>query len=285
MTELPESRLLTFIDEPREFAAYFFEGQRLIHDLALLNSIRGDGFAYFRDVVLSIQPTIALLKGGEQFGFYIDSAAPYFRLKIEAGHHGATRCMLLPEEFAEFPESMTGSVRLLKLFPRNRPPYESILEIEGVALRELVNRVLDESYQVNSSVKVSETSDQSLMLHQLPLLESQDDYVYSRERLDERRAEVREAVEAIFALGLCEVPEIADAFAEIGFRLIAHRPVKFHCSCSHARMVQNLIPVWAQEGETLFDAGETTLTVKCEYCKTEYVIARDEIAGAGDPSH
>ena len=93
-TALPESRLYTFIDEPREFALYFLEGQRLIHDLAVVHAIRGDGFAYFRDTVLSVQPMIALLKGGEQFGFYIDSEQPYFRLKIEAAHGGATRCAL-----------------------------------------------------------------------------------------------------------------------------------------------------------------------------------------------
>ena len=63
------------------------EGQRLIQDLALLHAIQRDGFAYFRDVVLSIEPMIALLKHGEQLGFYIDSANPFFRLKIEPAHH------------------------------------------------------------------------------------------------------------------------------------------------------------------------------------------------------
>jgi molecular chaperone Hsp33 len=113
----PDSWLYTFVDEPREFALYFLEGQRLIQDLALLHPIRRAGFAYFRDVVLSVQPMIALLKHGEQFGFYIDSAEPFFRLKIETSHHGATRCTLVPEEFQEFPEAMRGMVRLLKLFP------------------------------------------------------------------------------------------------------------------------------------------------------------------------
>ncbi len=281
--DLPESRLLTFIDEPREFAAYFLEGQRLIHDLALIHSLRGDGFAYFRDVVLSIQPTIALLRGGEQFGFYIDSESPEFKLKIETNHHGSTRSMLIPEEFQEFPPAMHGVVRLLKLFPRNRPPYESILKIDGLPIKEIVNRVLLESYQVNSSIDVSGESDQSLMLHQLPLLESQDDYVFSRERLRERRDEIRDVVAAIFSRGLHDVPEIAQAFSEIGFRLLAHRPVRFDCSCSHERMVHNLIPVWAQEGESLFDPGQERLAVRCEYCKTDYSIGRDELIRSPNP--
>ena len=31
---LPDSRLYTFIDEPREYALYFLEGQKLIQELA-----------------------------------------------------------------------------------------------------------------------------------------------------------------------------------------------------------------------------------------------------------
>jgi len=244
MNELPESRLLTLIDGPREFAAYFLE-----------------------------------------VGFYIDSDSPQFRLKIETSHNGATRCMLLPEEFEEFPDAMHGVARLLKLFPRNRPPYESVLRIEGLALKEIVNRALTESYQVNSSVIVSAATDQSLMLHQLPLLATQDDYEYSRERLDERRAEIREAVRAIFARSLHDVEEIADAFSAIGFRLIAHRAVRFQCSCSHERMLQNLIPVWAQEGERLFEPGASELSLRCEYCKTGYQINRDELTHAAHPKN
>ena len=104
-TDLPHSRLYTFIDTSREYALYFLEGQRLIRDLALIHGVSGAGFAYFRDVVLSVQPIIALLKQGEQLGFYIDSEEPFFRLKIETGHHGVTRCTLLPENFHEFPET------------------------------------------------------------------------------------------------------------------------------------------------------------------------------------
>ena len=77
---LPDSRLYTFLDEQREFALYFLEGQRLIHDLVLTHAVQGPGFAYFRDAVLSVQPMISLIKRGEQIGFYIDSEDPYFRL-------------------------------------------------------------------------------------------------------------------------------------------------------------------------------------------------------------
>jgi len=280
---LRESRLYTFIDEAREFALYFLEGQKLIHDLALLHPIQRAGFAYFRDVVLSVQPMIALLKHGEQIGFYLDSAEPLFRLKIETNHEGAVRCMLLPENFQEFPESVKGLVRVLKLFPNNKLPYESILEIDGLALREIVNRVLLESYQVNSAVLVSQSSDQSAMLHQLPLLPQDDDYEYSPERLRARRLALQDDAEKLFSRALAAPEEIKTAFGEIGFRCLASRTVRFFCSCSREGMLANLVLVYRNQRDELFDAGQDSLEIKCEYCKSRYEISRDEVERAVDP--
>lgn len=271
---LPESRLYTFIDEPREYALYFLEGQKLIQELALVHPIQGPGFAYFRETVLSVQPMIALLKGGEQIGFYLDSDKPDFRLKIETGHAGATRCMLLPEDFREFPAAMRGLVRVLKLFPNNRPPYESVIEADGLALREVVNRVLTDSYQVDCAIEISAASDQSLMLHQLPMLEGRDD---SPDAVRARRDGIRGTVEALFAQGLTDPGEITAAFFAVGFRLLAHRPVRFECSCSRDRMLSHLVPIYQREGESLFNPGHGTLEIRCEYCKAEYDYSRAEL--------
>ena len=271
---LPDSRLYTFIDEPREYALYFLEGQKLIQELALVHPIQGGGFAYFRETVLSVQPMIALLKGGEQIGFYLDSEKPDFLLKIETGHLGATRCMLLPEDFTEFPEAASGFVRVLKLFPNNRPPYESVIQIDGLALRQVVNRVLTDSYQVDCAIAVADTSDQSLMLHQLPMLEGRDD---STNAVHERREGIREQVEDVFARALTDPEEIVRAFSAIGFRLLTHRPVRFECSCSRTHLLSHLAPIYVREGDSLFDPGSETLEVRCEYCKSKYEYSRVEL--------
>lgn len=268
---LPESRLYTFIDEPREYALYFLEGQKLIQELALVHPIQGPGFAYFRETMLSVQPMIALLKGGEQIGFYLDSDKPDFRLKIETGHAGATRCMLLPEAFKEFPAAMHGLVRVLKLFPNNRPPYESVIQVDGLALRQVVNRVLTDSYQVDCAIQISDASDQSLMLHQLPMLEGRDE---SPDAVKERRNGIRDRVEAVFAQALTDPGEIAEAFSTVGFRLLAQRPVRFECRCSRERMLSHLVPIYQREGESLFDPGCETLEIRCEYCKSRYDYSR-----------
>jgi len=278
---LPESRLYTFIDAPREFALYFLEGQKLIQDLALLSPLRRHGFACFRDVVLSVQPLIALLKHGEQFGFYLDASEPRFRLKIESGHNGATRCMVLPESLAAFPATVSGVVRLLKIFP-SRVPYESVLAVDGLPPAEIVNMVLDVSYQAHCVVVVAATSDQSLMLHQLPPSRSES-YELSDAAVAERRRGMTREVERLFALGLSAPPEIEAAFSGLGFRLLASRPVSFRCSCSQARMVSSLRLLRRREREELFDPGENELEAVCEYCKARYRVTRAELERAPTP--
>jgi molecular chaperone Hsp33 len=277
----PDSYLYTFVDRSREFALYFLEGQRLIYDLALLHPIRRNGFAYFRDVVLSIQPMIALLKHGEQFGFYIDSAEPFFRLKIETSHLGATRCTLFPEEFQEFPEAMRGLVRLLKLFPNNVPPYESVLEVESLPLREIVNRVLTDSYQVHAGIAVSQESDQSLMLLRLPPPSGED--MPDRPSVGPLHEAMSSDLQAIFARALHDREEIESAFGEIGYELLARRQISFRCSCSLERMIENIRLTVRDDYESLFDPDQEALEIICEYCKSRYAVTRDDLRDAPDP--
>lgn len=280
---LPDSQLYTFIDEPRQYAMYFLEGQRLIRDLALLHTVRAAGFAYFRDAVLSIQPMIAFLKRGEQLGFYIDSEEPYFRLKIETGHHGDMRCVLFPDDFREFLETMNGIVRVRKLFPHNRPPYDSVIKAEALALRAIVNRVLQDSFQVNSVVRVSPVSDQSLMLHLLPPLSGKEDYEYSIEAARQRRSGIEQSLDRIFEQALHDDESIEHAFAGIGFRLLGKRRIRLRCGCSRQRMIENLKLVAEREEQSLFDPDQDVLELVCEYCKSKYYVSRDDMANTGNP--
>ena len=285
ISPLPDSRLYTFIDGPREFALYFLEGQKLIADLALRQRIHGAGFAYFRDVVLSVQPMIALLKGGEQLGFYIDSPEPEFCIKIEAAHRGATRCSSWPDGLAGMSGSLRGMVRVQKIFPNDKPPQESVLEVKDLPLRELVNRVLAESYQVSSAIVVSQKCDQSAMLHQLPPLTGKDDYELSIEAVRSRREGIREALDGIFAAALHGADDIVQAFAAIGFRLLASRAVVFHCSCSRSRMVENVRRLWQRDPDGLFGEDSDVLEITCEYCKEQYIISQEDLAAPPETVH
>jgi len=282
---LPESRLYTFIDESREFALSFLEGQRLIHDLALLHAIQGSGFAYFRDTVLSVQPMITFLKAGEQFGFYIDSTAPRFQLKIETEHGGETRCTLVPDSFRDFPEAMHGLVRVLKLFPGNRAPYESVLEAKGLALGEIVNRVLADSFQMHSVVRLSRESDQSALLHRLPAMSDHDRYADTREAVVQRSGEIENGLRELLSRAMTRPDEVRDAFAEAGFRLLASRPVRFRCNCSRPRMLANVKSLGDETARGLFDPGQEFIEITCEYCKQTYRVTRADLEGPPPRPH
>ena len=40
---LSNSKVLSFIDNKEGFTVYFFEGQKLIHDLAIIHDLKGEG--------------------------------------------------------------------------------------------------------------------------------------------------------------------------------------------------------------------------------------------------
>ena len=143
---LPESRIYTCVDESRSHALHFLEGQKLVHDMALMHQLYGSGFAFFRKICLTVQPMLCLLKQGEYFGFYLDSDEPYFRLKIELTAGGAIRAMLLPEDFQEFPGKVSGTMRLNKYSAKIKSPYQSVLEIQNHSLEKISDHILQNSY-------------------------------------------------------------------------------------------------------------------------------------------
>ena len=50
-------------------------------------------------------------------------------------------------------------------------------------------------------------------------------------------------------------------------------------------MIENLHPVYQQQGDQLFDTGTDTLEVVCEYCKSRYRISRQELKQAVNRLH
>jgi molecular chaperone Hsp33 len=168
-------------------------------------------------------------------------------------------------------------LRLLKLFPNNKPPYQSVLEVRDLPLQAIVNHVLQHSYQVNCEVVVSPVSDQSLMLHQLPPLPGKEDYDYSLEALRRRRERIQSGIERLFTRALLDREPIAQALAELGFNWLAGREVSFRCSCSRQRMVQSIQLACHGAYDELFDPGQAAIEIVCEYCKTHYRVERAEL--------
>ena len=274
---LPESRLYSFIDQKDGFTLHFLEGQKLIQDLAIIHTNRGGGFHYFRDAILSIQLMISYLKPGEGLGIYIDSEEPYFRLKVEMSEQGQMRTLLLPEDFHEFPKSITGRCRVVKTMPNEAHPYTSIIELNNVNFHEVVNTILKESYQFNSEIFISEESDQSVMIMKLPSIninKIKTDYHLS---VLEYWKMHEQYISELFKQHTSEYDIIQSHLEKLGLLFLGSREIKFKCHCSRERMVQGLWSIAKTSGlDQIFLPGETEIETKCDYCKTSYLILKKE---------
>lgn len=272
---LSTSRLYSFLDHKNGFNVHFLEGQKIIHDLVLLHPMKGSGFAYFRDTFLGLLPIIFFLKPQESLGIYIDSEDPYFRLKIETNSAGHTRTLLLPEEFDLFPHKLTGKVRVTKIFQNQSHPYTSMIELNSIETKEVINRIFSESYQTNSEVIVGETSDQSIMVTKLPPTNVNSSLGESLTRQDFIRKH-SSFFDSIFEAATSDIEQIVKLFEDRGFSYMTSRQIDFFCPCSKDRMLLNLKGLYANDLEHLFD-GKEQIEIKCDYCRKEYVITKPEI--------
>jgi molecular chaperone Hsp33 len=274
---LPESRLYSFIDQKEGFTVNFFEGQKLIHDLAIIHKVIGGGFQYFRDAILSIQPMISFLKPGEGLGVYIDSEVPYFRLKIEMSDQGQMRTLLLPEDFNQFPKSIKGKCRIVKLSPGEQQPYTSIIDLDDIDFHQVVNKILSESYQVNSEVFLSQSSDQSLMIMKLPEINVNKVQTKYTMTIEQYWKKISASTQDLYDKGTTEQSDIQTHFENHGLIFLGSREIKFKCTCSRDRMLEGVRSiVWSSGIDSVFEPNEESIETKCDYCKTSYLLLRDE---------
>ncbi len=274
---LNPSRLYSFLDMKNGFALHFFDGQKIVHDLALIHPLKGKGFAYFRDTVLSTIPMISFLKHGESLGIYIDSEEPFFRLKIETNHGGHTRTLLLPEGFDEFPEKISGEARVTKQFSSGNSPYTSVVQFKDTFSKQVINQILQTSYQANAEILVSEESDQSLLLIKLPPINVDKKVVDESASLNDFLNSNTAFFKNIFKQAHNDVESIVKDFEKSEFAYLSSKQVELFCPCSKNRMMDNLRMLYAQDAEALF-AGEETLEAKCDYCKKTYNISRADLS-------
>ncbi len=273
---LEKSHLFTFIDQNSGFTLHYFEGQSVIKDLAIIHDVKGEGFHFFRDAVLTFLPMISYLKNGEQFGFYIDSDQPWFRFKLEANAQGYMRTLLNPELFNDFPQNITGRCRLSKILPGQREAYNTIIELQNLSVGQISNMILRDSYQVKAQIHLSQKSDQALLIHRLP------------DRQVDREPELRpdfssyfeqevKAATAILDAEQASYEKITSHFKDRGMDFLSATQVEFKCSCSRERMLQGVASLAHSESiDDVFQKDEA-LETKCDYCKTYYLITKQEV--------
>lgn len=274
---LSESRIYSFIDQSEGFTLHFFDGQKVIHDLAIAQDVKGEGFHFFRDATLSLQHLINFLKPGEGFGVYIDADDPYFRLKLEMSDQGQMRALLLPEIMASFPQKMSGILRTVKLLPGEKTPYTSMIRFTNESFVEVINKLFKESYQFESLTHLSDNSDQSIMLLKLPNINVNKVETNYRYNSEEYFALKKDKLIKVFENYQADYAEIQKQFESMGLTYLGSKAITFKCNCSKERMLQGIWSIINASGiEHVFQPEENEIFTKCDYCKKQYEIKRSE---------
>ncbi len=274
---LNESRLFSFLDDNHGYSIHFLEGQKIIHDLAIIHGTPGQGFLFYRDIVLSVMQLTAFMKSMEGFGIYIDSETPHFRLKIEANESGRFRTLLLPTNFNESPQVLSGKVRVSKTFGKDSRPYTSILELKETDCSEIMNKVLKESYQIDGRIYLSPSSDQSVFIMKLPDLNQNKVTKEDRLNISEFWNSKKADIEKIWEKALNEEKSIIDEFTNLNMQYLSSKQIEFKCSCSRERMIDVLKGLANETPDSLFPDQKNSLEIKCDYCQTFYEILKNEV--------
>ena len=87
-------------------------------------------------------------------------------------------------------------------------------------------------------------------------------------------------IQEIFQKALNSSEEVIDTFTSKGYSLINQRKVQFHCPCSKDRMLFTLRNLYQNNKEDFFKPDETTIEMKCDYCKKLFNFAKEEIIQA-----
>jgi molecular chaperone Hsp33 len=273
---LNESKLFTFLDSENDFIVHLLEGNKLISDLLETHLLSRDAFVYLQKLILTIQPMISFLKNGEGFGIYIDSESPYFRFKVETNSFGYMRTLLLPENFNEIPSKITGICRLSKTFVGRMKPYTSVIELKETSIENIIDKILKESYQVQSEVKISASTNQSIMIMKLPHLEASKKETINHVSLPDYWNNKKDFLTSVMNKGLTEPDLITSEFENNKYKFIHSKEVKFQCSCSKERILVSLLGMRTMSPDELYEE-DGSLSIKCDYCKKSYVFNRDEV--------
>lgn len=270
------SKLLSFLDYEKGYTLHFLNGKKLIDELLKIHtSLTGLGANYFSEAVLSFLPIISFLKQGEGFGFYVDSKKPDFKLKVEATQNGEMRTLLLPENFSQFPQSIKGQGRVVKMLPKQKEPYTSIVSVDDMPLSQMANQILHLSYQVHANLYSFPDSNQAILLMRLPGVGGNKIIPEFSEEIDKYWAMKKDMLGEIL-INDNDNEIIKSHLIKNGYEFLMWRDVVFKCKCSKEAVVRNVKILTDKDVASLFEEDQS-ISSTCEYCKKTYVINRSEI--------
>jgi len=270
---MDHSRLFTFIDKNNSYNIYYLHGEKLMHEIYKIHNIGPVASKFYDQTILTSLHLINFTKLNENIGYYIDSEKPYFRFKIEMNHSGTMRTLLLPEEFEEFPQVLTGKARVTISYP-NKQPYSSVIPLEETSYDDVFNQMIKNSYQSNSETMIGNKS--SLLLRPLPKsnIDEKFDEIQTS-TVNTIKEECGNFLGSVLMIDFKTEDEIIKLFTDNGFNYLGSTQVKFNCPCSKERMITNLLTLPEADQVDVFKDGP--IDIRCDYCNTNYNIEKADI--------
>jgi molecular chaperone Hsp33 len=139
--------------------------------------------------------------------------------------------------------------------------------------REVINKVLADSFQMKSLVMVSQDSDQSVMCTALPPVRETEVQASPGEYWLKNAGAFNE----LFARALNGPEEIVPALEKMGLKFLAARDIAFHCPCSESSILGTLRALVAA-GEDILPPDEDSIQTTCDYCHAVYTFSRGDIS-------
>lgn len=263
-----------FLNNINGFSFNLIKGRALIHEIDAIHNIGPHAKDFYNKTVLSSMQMVNFLKPQESLGFYIDSEEPYYRFKVEMSAEGMMRTLLLPEEFQDYPKNFTGKCRIHKTIV-GKSPYTSVLEFKNLELDEIINQVMEKSYQTNSKILMSEDKESSLMLTLLPPTNVDIKFEELNPLTIEKALLKFQGFFKDILNNDYSQSELEIKAKEQESLFLGSKEITFHCPCSKERMVENLYTLSEDDRQHVF-AENDPVEVRCDYCNTVYHI------GSGD---
>ena len=263
-----------FLNNINGFSFSLIKGAPLITQIDAIHNIGPHAKDFYNRTVLSSMQMVNFLKPQESLGFYIDSEEPYYRFKVEMSAEGMLRTLLLPEEFSDYPTEFTGKCRIHKTIV-GKSPYTSVLEFEKLELDEIINQVMEQSYQTNSRILMSKDKQSSLMVTLLPptnidsKLEELDPLT-----MEKALSNYQDFFQDILNNDYTQA-DLEKLAEKQGAHYLGSKEMNFHCPCSKDRMIENLYTLTEEDRNHVF-AENDPVEIRCDYCNTIYHIGSEE---------
>ncbi len=274
---LTTSRLYSFIDHKNGYTLHFFEGQKLISELATLHNLSPKSFLFYRDLILTNQLLIAYLKPTEFFNVYIDSSNPEFKFKIEMDFEGNMRSLLFPTSFNSFPALLNGQCRLVKYTVSTHNSYTSTIPLLDTPFSEVTNKVITDSYQFKSKTILSETSDQSVLISRLPQLNVNKIEDTKPISLDDYHSAHQKGIDYLFENAIDNYETIQKTLENENLVFIGSKDIAFKCNCNAERFINGIKSLILSSGiDAIFDHENSDIEIKCDYCNKLYYFNKNQ---------